>query len=50
MTYGPEKNEVQKQLLVLRRWCLGLTTVLGIVVLAGAADPLLRYSSASRSK
>jgi hypothetical protein len=40
MTRGQENNEVHGELLVLRRWCLGLTTALGIVVLAGAVNPL----------
>ena len=37
MTYEQENNEVRGQLLVLRRWCLGLSAALGIVILAGAA-------------
>ena len=40
MTRGQENNEVQGQLIVLRRWCLGLTAALGIVLLAGAAASL----------
>jgi len=35
-----EYNEFQRQLMSLRRWCLGLTTVLAVVVFAGASGPL----------